>query len=78
MVVYLARQLSRLSYERIGDALGGRDHTTMIHSYRKIARLSACDPATREAIEELYRILNFNFAQPTSPGHNARTEAKTL
>ena len=40
MAVYLARELAGLSYERIGRALGGRDHTTIMHNYRKIDRTS--------------------------------------
>jgi chromosomal replication initiation ATPase DnaA len=33
--VFLARELAGDSYEEIGRALGGRDHTTIIHNYRK-------------------------------------------
>jgi chromosomal replication initiator protein len=55
--VYLARELAGLSYENIGAALGGRDHTTMMHSYSKIRQASLHDLATREALEELRRIL---------------------
>ena len=38
MAVYLARELAGASYEQIGRALGGRDHTTIMHNYRKIDR----------------------------------------
>jgi chromosomal replication initiator protein len=57
MAVYLARELSGLSHERIGAALGGRDHTTIMHNYHKIAERLAHDPATRDALDELQRIL---------------------
>jgi chromosomal replication initiator protein len=57
MVAYLARELSDASYEQIGRALGGRDHTTVIHSYRKIDRQRQRDPATQETLDELRRIL---------------------
>ncbi len=33
VAVYLARELASASYEQIGRALGGRDHTTIIHNY---------------------------------------------
>ena len=36
IAIYLARELAGASYEQIGRALGGRDHTTIIHNYRKI------------------------------------------
>ena len=57
VVGYLARELSGTSYEQIGRALGGRDHTTIMHSYRKIQLDLRRHPATREAIDELRRIL---------------------
>ena len=57
MAVYLARELAGLSYERIGHALGGRDHTTIMHSYRKIADRLTHDGATREALADLQRNL---------------------
>jgi chromosomal replication initiator protein len=57
MAVYLARQLSGMSYEQIGQALGGRDHTTIIHNFNKIQRLSAHDLATQQAVADLERIL---------------------
>lgn len=58
MAVYLARELAGLSYERIGNALGGRDHSTIIHNYWKIAEQLACDRATRDALSELQRNLS--------------------
>jgi chromosomal replication initiator protein len=57
LAVYLARELTDVSYEQIGRALGGRDHTTMMHSYRKIQLDLRCHQATRESIDELRRIL---------------------
>ncbi len=57
MVVYLARELAAASYEQIGQALGGRDHTTIIHNYRKIDRQRFCDPVIQETIDELRRVL---------------------
>jgi chromosomal replication initiator protein len=53
MAVYLAREFAGLSYERIGQALGGRDHTTIMHNYQKIARILDHDAATRDALAEL-------------------------
>jgi len=34
--VYLARERLRLSYPRIGGYMGLRDHTTMMHSHRRV------------------------------------------
>jgi len=37
VAVYLARRLTKLSYAEIGHSLGGRDHTTVMHSERRLA-----------------------------------------
>ncbi|TES95591.1 chromosomal replication initiator protein DnaA [Patescibacteria group bacterium] len=36
VAMYLMREEIRLSYPRIGEELGGRDHTTVIHAWDKI------------------------------------------
>ena len=37
----LAKELTQLSLPDIGDAFGGRDHTTVLHACRKITELKA-------------------------------------
>jgi chromosomal replication initiator protein len=49
----LAKELTKASLPEIGNAFGGRDHSTVIHATRKIEALRASDPM----IEEDYRIL---------------------
>jgi chromosomal replication initiator protein len=39
IAMYLARQLTKMSYPQIGRRLGGRDHTTILHGNRKIIRM---------------------------------------
>lgn len=43
--VMLAMRARGLSVMRIGAALGGRDHTTILHGLKKGAALRANDPA---------------------------------
>lgn len=43
VAVYLARELTLLSLPQIGAKFGGRDHTTVLVSHRKIGRLMAAD-----------------------------------
>lgn len=57
MVIYLARELTPLSYEQIGKSLGGRDHTTIMHSYRRVRDQLPEDRALRSAAEELKRLI---------------------
>jgi len=40
----LAKELTQLSLPDIGDAFGGRDHTTVLHACRKVVDLRACNP----------------------------------
>ena len=37
LAMYLLREDARLSYPQIGTLLGGRDHTSVLHAYEKIA-----------------------------------------
>ncbi len=39
--MYLCRELTDLSLPKVGQAFGGRDHTTVMHADRKIRRLMA-------------------------------------
>jgi chromosomal replication initiator protein len=57
VAVYLARELAAASYHDIGRALGGRDHTTIMHNYRVIDHQRLRDAATQQTLEELRRIL---------------------
>jgi chromosomal replication initiator protein len=56
MAMYLAREETNASLPQIGRALGGRDHTTVLHGYQKIrAQVEEDDRLRREmlAIKEL-------------------------
>ena len=54
----LAKELTSHSLPEIGDAFGGRDHTTVIHACRKVAELVGQDNRTREDYTNLMRILS--------------------
>jgi len=53
VVVHLARQLTSASFATIGELLGKRDHTTILHSARKIVELIDLDPELRQHVEHL-------------------------
>ncbi|MEO1766532.1 chromosomal replication initiator protein DnaA [Thiobacter aerophilum] len=44
MAMALAKELTQLSLPDIGDAFGGRDHTTVLHACRRIEELRNQDP----------------------------------
>ena len=53
----LAKELTALSLPDIGDAFGGRDHTTVMHACRKVDELVRDDPKTKEDYENLQNLL---------------------
>ena len=58
IAMYLCRELIDLSYPRIGEIYGGRDHSTVIHAYDKINAQRKKDPAVEKAIVFLTEQLN--------------------
>lgn len=57
IAMYLARELTDASLPRIGEAFGGRDHTTVIHAYERIQESLRQDPALAELIQKVIRRL---------------------
>jgi chromosomal replication initiator protein len=55
--VYLARVLTGSSLDAIGEFFGKRDHTTILHSYRRIEELIQTDAITKETIAKLRKQL---------------------
>ena len=53
----LAKELTNHSLPEIGDAFGGRDHTTVLHACRKIKELREEDADMREDWKNLQRSL---------------------
>lgn len=54
VAMYLARStVPRASFERIGRALGNRDHSTILFGVRKIAAMVAADPLIAAATDRL-------------------------
>lgn len=53
VTMYLARTLTALSLEEIGAYFGGRDHSTVLHAYRKVAAALLQDAALSALVREL-------------------------
>jgi len=58
VAMYLARELTDESLPSIGRHFGGRDHTTVLHAWRRTTARIAADDASREAVEKLCDQLN--------------------
>ncbi|MCL2916302.1 chromosomal replication initiator protein DnaA [Shewanella corallii] len=58
MAMALAKELTNQSLPEIGDAFGGRDHTTVLHACRKIAQLREESHDIKEDYANLIRTLS--------------------
>ena len=57
IAMYLAKDLTSLSYPAIGRSFGGRDHTTVMHAVKKIEQLIAEDSHLSSDIDLLRSLL---------------------
>jgi chromosomal replication initiator protein len=60
VAMYLARELTDESLPAIGRAFGGRDHTTVLHAWRRMGERVVGSSASREAVEEMRKRLRAN------------------
>jgi chromosomal replication initiation ATPase DnaA len=57
IAIYLIRENLRLGFKEIGTHFCGRDHTTILHSYRKIHTKIKKDRSTEEAVFSIQKII---------------------
>ena len=57
IAMYLCRELADMSYPRIGELFGGRDHTTVIHAYEKISNKCKTDGKLQNELKTLQELL---------------------
>ena len=57
VAMYLTRELTGKSIPAIGRHFGGRDHTTVLHAWRRVKAQIESDPAARQAVEALHSAL---------------------
>ncbi|MBV1905483.1 MAG: chromosomal replication initiator protein DnaA, partial [Pseudomonadales bacterium] len=58
MAMSLAKEMTNLSLPEIGNAFGGRDHTTVLHACKKIRELREESLDIAEDYRNLSRLLN--------------------
>jgi chromosomal replication initiator protein len=58
LAMALAKELTSHSLPEIGDAFGGRDHTTVLHACKKVQELKESDQRISEDYSNLLRILS--------------------
>jgi chromosomal replication initiator protein len=57
IAMYLSRELTDLSFPEIGVAFGGKDHTTVLHSYNKIKDDIVKNPGMKEKINRIIQVI---------------------
>ncbi len=58
IAMYLSKELTSHSLPSIGDAFGGRDHTTVIHACKKIVSLKSTSSTVSKDCQNILHILN--------------------
>ena len=57
IAMYLSRELTELSLPEIGNFFGGKDHTTVLHSYNKIKEGFKRDEILKDRIERVIQVI---------------------
>ncbi|MCX5696862.1 MAG: chromosomal replication initiator protein DnaA [Candidatus Omnitrophica bacterium] len=57
IAMYLSRELTELSLPEIGEFFGGKDHTTVLHSYNKIKRNINDDEVLKDKVERVIQVI---------------------
>ncbi len=57
VAMWLAKELTPVSYPAIGENFGGRDHTTVLHAYRNISKLRLGDAQLNHDLHVLTQVL---------------------
>lgn len=57
IAIYLIREYTDYSLPRIGQLFGGRDHSTILHSYEKMKEDVAQDPETSSTVNSILQTL---------------------
>jgi chromosomal replication initiator protein len=57
VAMYLSRELTDLSFPEIGNYFGGKDHTTVLHSYNKIKEELCSDELLKDKVQRIIQIV---------------------
>ena len=57
VAMYLSRELTDLSLPEIGDFFGGKDHTTVLHSYNKIKEELKHNEILRDKLDRVIQVI---------------------
>jgi len=55
--MFLSRELTDLSFPEIGNSFGGKDHTTVLHSYNKIKGELNSNDILKDKVQRIIQII---------------------
>jgi chromosomal replication initiator protein len=58
IAMFLSRELTDLSFPEIGNFFGGKDHTTVLHSYNKIKNQLSNDEHLKDKINKITQVIH--------------------
>lgn len=61
LVMYFAKQLIDLPYQQIGIAVGGRDHSTVLHACKAVTKQKDSDPNFAELVAQVENKIKSDF-----------------
>ncbi|GFO56791.1 chromosomal replication initiator protein DnaA [Geomonas sp. Red276] len=57
IAIFICRELTKASYPEIGEKFGGKDHSTIIHSVKKVEKQMAADADFKATVEDIKKKL---------------------
>lgn len=58
IAMYLGRELTNTSLNSIASEFGGKDHTTVLHAYKKVKELMEKDKSLKDTVEKIKEKIN--------------------
>lgn len=53
--MYVIREIKQLSMESIGEAFGGRDHSTVVYAIQVVEEKMRKDPSTKKTVSDIIK-----------------------